>query len=127
MIARYARLKREWYETVEGRLSRAKSRAKKNQMEFTLTLDNVPPVPTHCPILHIPIGVPSLDRIDSSKGYTPDNVQWLSWRANDLKKNGSIEELLWLGMWAEKRTHRLTIQQSLLDDSHHDNDDGADH
>lgn len=32
----------------------------------------------------------SLDRIDSSKGYTIDNVQWITWQVNNLK--GNLEE-----------------------------------
>jgi Zn-finger protein len=36
---------------------------------------------------------PSLDRIDSSKAYTKDNVKIISWRANKLKNESSIEEL----------------------------------
>tara|TARA_R110000851_G_scaffold314038_1_gene475916 strand:+ start:1179 stop:1583 length:405 start_codon:yes stop_codon:yes gene_type:complete len=32
---------------------------------------------------------PSIDRIDSNKGYTEDNVQWLCWGANEMKKNYS--------------------------------------
>jgi hypothetical protein len=35
----------------------------------------------------------SLDRIDSDKGYVKGNVQVISYRANMLKSNASIEEL----------------------------------
>lgn len=37
----------------------------------------------------------SLDRKDSSKGYTPDNVQWVHKRVNFLKGDYSEEELLY--------------------------------
>lgn len=30
---------------------------------------------------------PSIDRIDSAKGYTPDNIQWLTFAANCEKNN----------------------------------------
>lgn len=41
----------------------------------------------------------SLDRIDSSKGYTEDNVQWVHKDVNILKMDNSDEELVY---WAEK-------------------------
>ena len=36
---------------------------------------------------------PSLDRIDNSKSYVKGNVKVISYKANILKGNGSIEEL----------------------------------
>jgi hypothetical protein len=36
---------------------------------------------------------PSLDRIDSSKGYVKGNVRVISHRANLLKNNATVEEL----------------------------------
>ena len=41
----------------------------------------------------------SLDRIDSSKGYTKENVQWVHKRINFLKNNFTEKELLY---WAKK-------------------------
>lgn len=37
----------------------------------------------------------SLDRKDSNKGYTEDNVQWVHKEINRLKNNYSLEELLY--------------------------------
>lgn len=80
---------------------RVKKRARDRELEFTLTLDDIV-FPSKCPVLGIDIvrdgsaGVnhlPSIDRIDSSKGYTPDNIQWLSFRANTLKSNATVDEL----------------------------------
>ena len=39
---------------------------------------------------------PSLDRIDNSKGYIEGNVQWLSWRVNEMKKNMTEGDFLLL-------------------------------
>lgn len=39
------------------------------------------------------MGSPSLDRIDSSKGYVKGNVRVISARANMLKNNATVEEL----------------------------------
>jgi hypothetical protein len=36
---------------------------------------------------------PSLDRIDSSKGYVPGNVQVISWRANQIKTDATPDEI----------------------------------
>lgn len=36
---------------------------------------------------------PSLDRLDSSKGYVKGNVRVISKRANQLKNNATVEEM----------------------------------
>jgi hypothetical protein len=36
---------------------------------------------------------PSIDRIDSTKGYTPDNIQIISWKANRVKGYATLQEL----------------------------------
>jgi hypothetical protein len=79
----------------------AKGHAKTKGIPFSITLEDVPDIPTHCPVfgflLEMDVGgnspkAPSLDRVDSTKGYEPDNLQFISWRANYLKRNGTIEE-----------------------------------
>jgi hypothetical protein len=37
---------------------------------------------------------PSIDRIDSSRGYEKDNVQWVCWRYNDAKSNMNDDEFV---------------------------------
>lgn len=95
---------REYYrENPHKRLVQcAKVRAKRRGLEFTLTFDDVV-IPETCPILGIKLQPsinkrmqdtsPSIDRIDSSKGYTPDNIVVVSWRANRLKSNATPKEL----------------------------------
>lgn len=39
-------------------------------------------------------GTASLDRIDSSKGYLPDNIQWVHKRINVMKSNLSDQEFI---------------------------------
>lgn len=82
--------------------SAAKRRAKERGREFSITLDDIV-MPTYCPVLHIPLRAgkgklchnsPSLDRIDNNLGYIPGNVRIISWRANSLKSNGTLEEFL---------------------------------
>lgn len=85
-------------------LQTSKSRAKKLGMEFDIDESDVV-IPDKCPILGLPLFIrqgsagsgknpnnPSLDRIDSNKGYIKGNVRVVSWRANDLKKDGTLEE-----------------------------------
>lgn len=82
-------------------LHTAKSRAKKKGTEFNLTPDDIK-IPEVCPVFGTPFThelktgknplAPSLDRIDPNKGYVKGNVQVISWRANDLKSNGTVEE-----------------------------------
>lgn len=57
--------------------------------------------PTHCPVLGIELdwfsdktveNSPSIDRLDSNKGYVKGNVCIMSWRANRIKNDGTKEE-----------------------------------
>lgn len=81
--------------------SLAKRRAAKKGQEFTICLSDLPEIPKVCPLLGVPItgwsgGVgdkPSIDRIDSSKGYVPGNVWFISHRANRIKSDASADEL----------------------------------
>lgn len=37
----------------------------------------------------------SIDRIDSSKGYSPENIQWLCWRVNDMKSDFAMSDFIY--------------------------------
>lgn len=81
----------------------AKCRAKKRGIPFGITETDIK-VPEFCPVLGMrlesgfgkgrvrPDSVPSLDRIERAKGYVPGNVWVISWRANKLKNDGTLEE-----------------------------------
>ena len=82
-------------------LSNAKQRAKKLNIEFTLTKDDIV-IPDTCPVFGFPLKreereswmyAPSIDRIDNTKGYIKENIIIVSRRANILKKDATIEEL----------------------------------
>jgi hypothetical protein len=81
-------------------LSGASNRAKTKGLEFNLTIEDII-IPVYCPILGIPLYTseldadcsPSIDRIENSRGYTKDNIQIISTRANRIKSDSSIEEL----------------------------------
>ena len=78
-----------------------RSRAKKNGMLCTITAADIV-VPEFCPALGIKLEAglntplncsPSVDRFYNDGGYTPDNIRVISHRANQLKRDASIEEL----------------------------------
>ena len=86
----------------------AKQRAAQLGICFNLTKEDVR-VPLRCPIFGVKFRVghpdwcPSLDRIDSHKGYVKGNVQIISFRANRLKSNATAAELRAVADWLEKR------------------------
>lgn len=91
-------------------LRNARMRSKKHDRPFTITLSDIQ-IPADCPVLHTPlmrdgvlVGNPSLDRIDSNGGYTPENTRVISWRANTLKNNATREESQLLAIDASRPT-----------------------
>lgn len=84
-------------------LGDARASAKRKGLEFNLTIEDII-IPTHCKYLGTPLKLelgrglvwsnPSIDRIDSSKGYTKDNVQIISRKANTMKNCSTAEELI---------------------------------
>lgn len=94
----------------QNMLANAKRRALKKNLEFNLTLEDII-VPDLCPILKIPfiIGTksnyehtPSLDRINNNLGYTKNNVQIITKKANSMKNSATSEELLLFANWVLK-------------------------
>ena len=104
-------------------LGDAKKSSKKRDSvpkEFNIDVDYLKQIDTTdiCPILEIPMrwwsgygngqtnpNAKSLDRIDSSRGYIKGNVIIISWRANKIKNNANLEELIKLGQWAQTHNH----------------------
>jgi len=78
----------------------AKCRAKRNHLHFSLQPHQIT-IPKYCPVLGIELkqtkgypgpASPTLDRIDNTIGYVPWNVCVISYKANMLKGNGTLEE-----------------------------------
>ena len=93
-------------------LHEAKRRAKNSGLEYDLTYETLEPlIPEYCPVFGTKLDFktlgkgranpnkPSIDRIDLSKGHTLDNIVVVSWRANDLKADGTPEELMKLAIF----------------------------
>lgn len=110
----YAELKKRDYlwrrqHTEYQMLERARARAKVKNTECTITIEDIK-IPDVCPILKIKLSrnfgksggrdnSPSLDRIDSSKGYIPGNIWVISNKANTMKHNATKNELVRFAKW----------------------------
>lgn len=79
----------------------AKYRAKVKNIPFSITVEDIGPVPEKCPILGIELksgtkgsmDSPSLDRRIPSLGYVRGNIWVISSLANSIKGSKTIEEL----------------------------------
>lgn len=87
-----------------NRMLTSKGFSKEERLHLTKTLH----IPEKCPMLGLTLeygGVgkgpgwtreensPSLDKIDPLGGYTADNIHIISWRANRIKNDGTVEEI----------------------------------
>lgn len=82
------------------KFTRKKQNTKKHHIPFTIKFEDLV-WPSECPILHIPIDYyaeirnensPSFDQKIPGLGYTKENTQIISWRANRIKNDGTWEE-----------------------------------
>ncbi|MFA5142511.1 MAG: hypothetical protein WC471_06100 [Candidatus Woesearchaeota archaeon] len=77
-------------------------------------------VPDNCPMLGIQLNYdgtggegwsrednsPSIDRINSTLGYTKENIQIISWRANRIKNDSTPEELMMIAQYMSNLTKK---------------------
>ena len=84
-------------------LQNARTRARAAAIPFTIVKEDIV-IPTHCPVFGIPLfkapgtpfggpNSPALDKIRPELGYVPGNIVVVSRRANDLKKDATLDEL----------------------------------
>ncbi len=95
----------------------AKKRAKSLGLDYDLTLDFMMSMAVDCcPILGLELSYgggkksnrsPSLDRKDSTKGYTVDNVWIVSNLANCMKSNASHEEIYKFSEWGLRTFEKI--------------------
>lgn len=83
-------------------LMQAKQRAKRRGLEFNIDITDIV-IPDRCPLLDVPFVMgtqgdyeytPSLDRIDTTKGYIKGNVWVITKKANSMKNSATKDELL---------------------------------
>lgn len=95
------------YSPFTKQFNNIKKRVKKKDFEFDLTKESIKELfekqNGRCAITGVPLKfgeetkiyeTPSLDRIDNSKGYTKDNVQWVMLGINYMKLNHSNDDLI---------------------------------
>lgn len=85
------------------RLTAKRNNALQKGIEFSLTISDLYPLPTTCPVLGIPLSYEgnkgasddamSIDRIDPSEGYVQGNIVLVSQRANRIKNDATPAEL----------------------------------
>lgn len=94
----------------------ARQRAKKQGVPFNLSPDDFE-IPEMCPVFGFKLEVgnsgfnpfsPSIDRIIPILGYVKGNIQIISYRANELKRDASLDELEMLVSYLR----RITLEQS---------------
>jgi hypothetical protein len=70
--------------------------------------------PSHCPVLGIELDYfnevmadnsPSLDRVDPKGGYVAGNVLIISMKANRIKQNGTLEDILKIADYIKKHNN----------------------
>jgi len=80
----------------------ARARARQKNIIFTIQISDII-LPEYCPLLGIKLEKAdwkaksnsySLDRIDSTKGYIPGNIWVISRRANLIKNDATVDELV---------------------------------
>jgi len=89
-------------------LRRARRRAKVQCIPFSIDIDDIN-IPEICPILGICLKQsedrypsrcsPSLDKIDPDLGYIKGNVQVISYKANTMKSDATVPEMVQFALW----------------------------
>lgn len=98
----------------------ARDRAEKSGVPFGLTEEYLESIWTgSCPVFGIRLRLPghggqerdsakpSLDRLVPAKGYVPGNVIWISLRANQMKNDGTSEELFRVAEWLKQTEEEI--------------------
>jgi hypothetical protein len=101
-IRQIEKLNRDWkVDAAKLLYKNIKSRCKRTGREFSIELEDII-IPEKCPVFGFELKredkrtwmyAPSVDRIDSSKGYIKGNVTVVSRRANILKRDATVKEL----------------------------------
>lgn len=93
-------------------LDRARGRSRRSGLKFNLTVEDII-IPKRCPVFNCLLkrnkdakspafNSPSIDKIIPKKGYIKGNVQVISYKANVMKNNATIKELIQFAEWILK-------------------------
>jgi len=93
----------------------AANKCRDNGIPFEVTVEDLMPVPLTCPVLGIKLDwykdgrggadeSPSIDRLEPDVGYVPGNVSVISQRANRIKNDSDLSELLLVAAWVQAQT-----------------------
>lgn len=109
---------------VKGHYNALKCRAKKEGIPFNLTLEDLE-IPDVCPVLGIRLkdwgenniggykdDSPSIDKFIPELGYVKGNVAIISFKANLMKRDATLEEVEKLYLWMKRTTEEM--KSSLL-------------
>ena len=110
------RMNRPFYSVLKN----AEKRAKDRDLPFSITEEYLESIWTGvCPVFQIRMDLPSskamnershkpsLDRLVPDKGYVPGNVIWISLRANQMKNDGTSEELFRVAEWLQQTEEEI--------------------
>ena len=105
-IYRRSKRKRAMEDPIGNKWRSLRQSARSRGLEFSISVEDIKELMTDtCPVLGIPMKFNpgcragtnhdsySVDRVDNNKGYTKDNIQIISRRANTLKNDATLEEL----------------------------------
>lgn len=128
-----ARVKRDAangeFNRARGRYNEIKKRAREKGLDCDLTLADIRQLLEEadvCPVMGVQmlrseVGrdrdplTPSIDRFDSSKGYTMDNVQVISDRANRIKSDGTALEHLKVALYMTTDPEMRALLQATIE------------
>lgn len=124
---------KQYYKTKNGRIgltySSIKTGAKHRNLEVSVSLKYLRSIATdECPVFGTPFNwedfgekdgktldtSPSIDRIDSNKGYVEGNIVWISVKANRIKNNATEKELLQVYTWLSNKLKREKDQNETI-------------
>ena len=118
--------------TISRLLSNAKERAKRNDLPFALSLDDIL-IPEKCPLTDIPLvshlgtggsqgpryNSPTIDRVIPARGYVPGNIEIISSLANSLMGTVTDPEILSpAAQTFAERIHRYHQKERNYEDSY---------
>src|SRR5437660_1978478 len=116
--AEYAAYQKDYYRSNPGiyLINACRSRARTKGIPFNLTQEDII-IPEFCPVLGIRLehgtkgfreSSPSIDRVDPIQGYVKGNVVVISFRANRMKMDATLEELEKLVEWLREEKAKRT-------------------